>query len=184
MDYLSQSPSTIYASTPPTPSNVPHFESRTTPTAPTTPTPASTTPTATECARHFISDLASNASVRLLQPPPPAAPCNVTLLDEAGGSAEPFLFDRGDVRGVLITLYTVVFITGFVAMDVTQKTSGGVESKAGGDDQALPGDKQCAERQPVFLCSLLLTQKRLKGETLGPYAETLVCCTSAPFTRL
>ncbi|MPC41536.1 hypothetical protein E2C01_035135 [Portunus trituberculatus] len=114
MDYHSHSPSTIYVSTTPAPSDASYLESRTVPTTHTTPTSASTTPTATECARHFISDLASNASVRLLQPPPPAGPCNVTLLDEAGGSAEPFLFDRGDVRGVLITLYTVVFITGFV----------------------------------------------------------------------
>lgn len=46
-------------------------------------------------------------------------PCNSSLALEDAGQAgltgvEPFLFDRGDVRGALIALYTVVFITGFV----------------------------------------------------------------------
>lgn len=73
--------------------------------------------TARDCVGHFISDLAFNASSRLLY-----QPCNATLpSDDTGGAAgqargdaEPFLFDRGDVRGVLITLYTAVFVTGFV----------------------------------------------------------------------
>lgn len=115
MSYLRPTLSTTYASPPPTTTNVSSIEPSTT----------YTTYTTTDCVGRLITDLASNASSRLLQQPPPpvATLCNATLFpDEAGGGGmgptkgdtEPFLFDRSDVRGVLIALYTAVFITGFV----------------------------------------------------------------------
>lgn len=113
MGYLSPDSLPIHGSLPPTVTNGSFGADSVNPTIHTN-TDAST---AKDCVGHFISDLAFNASSRLLY-----QPCNATLpSDETGGAAgqargdaEPFLFDRGDVRGVLITLYTAVFVTGFV----------------------------------------------------------------------
>lgn len=66
---------------------------------------------------NLSSFLCSNASS---SSPPPAAGSGPMGLGGAGPLAgearedEAFLFDRSDVRGVLIALYTMVFITGFV----------------------------------------------------------------------
>lgn len=74
--------------------------------------------TSTSTLHNLSSLLCSNASSS--SPPPPAAgsgPLGLGGGGPLGGEGredEAFLFDRSDVRGVLIALYTVVFITGFV----------------------------------------------------------------------
>lgn len=74
--------------------------------------------TSTSTLHNLSSLLCSNASSS--SPPPPAAGSGSLGLGGGGPLGgegredEAFLFDRSDVRGVLIALYTVVFITGFV----------------------------------------------------------------------